>query len=84
MFSIRDRVGALREVVDRFADAGVNMSSILSRPSRRRAWDYVFFVEFQGHAADPAIAAMLQAVEGHCVYLKTLGSWPRTEVTGQT
>ncbi|HLH23308.1 MAG TPA: prephenate dehydratase [Chloroflexota bacterium] len=79
LFSIRDRVGALRDVVALFAQAGVNLSSIQSRPSRRRAWDYVFFVELQGHAADPKLQAVLRAVEQHCAYLKVLGAWPRAE-----
>jgi len=79
LFSIRDRVGALRDVVELFADAGVNLSSIQSRPSRRRAWDYVFFVELQGHAADPKLQEVLRAVEQHCAYLKVLGAWPRAE-----
>jgi chorismate mutase/prephenate dehydratase len=82
LFSIRDRVGALRDVVDRFADAGVNLSAIQSRPSRRRAWDYVFFVELQGHAADPRVQEVLRAVEPHCVFLKVLGAWPRVEPAG--
>jgi chorismate mutase/prephenate dehydratase len=84
VFSIRDRVGALRDVVQCFADAGVNLSSIQSRPSRRRAWDYVFFVELRGHASEPAVQAVLRTVEAHCVFLKVIGSWPRTEPTGQT
>ena len=62
-----------------FAQAGVNLSSIQSRPSRRRAWDYVFFVELQGHAADPKLQEVLRAVEQHCAYLKVLGAWPRAE-----
>jgi chorismate mutase/prephenate dehydratase len=79
LFSIRDRVGALRDVVELFAGAGVNLSSIQSRPSRRRAWDYVFFVELQGHAADSKLQEVLRAVEQHCAYLKVLGAWPRAE-----
>jgi chorismate mutase / prephenate dehydratase len=79
LFSIRDRVGALRDVVQEFADAGVNLSSIQSRPSRRRAWDYVFFAELQGHAADPRVQEVLRRVEQHCVFLKVLGAWPRAE-----
>ena len=84
LFSIRDRVGALRDVVQCFAEAGVNLNSIQSRPSRRRAWDYLFFVELQGHAAEPKIQAVLRAVEAHCVFLKVMGAWPRAEPTGQT
>lgn len=75
-FSIRDRVGALRDVVQVFAEAGLNLSSIQSRPSRRRAWDYLFFIEADGHAADPTVAEALRAVEQHCVFLKVLGAWP--------
>lgn len=75
-FSIRDRVGALRDVVQVFADAGLNLSSIQSRPSRRRAWDYLFFIEVDGHAAEPLVAEALRTVEQHCVFLKVLGAWP--------
>jgi chorismate mutase/prephenate dehydratase len=76
LFSIRDRVGALRDVVDVFASAGLNLSSIQSRPSKRRAWDYIFFVELVGHASEPRVQAALSDVERHCVFLKVLGSWP--------
>jgi chorismate mutase/prephenate dehydratase len=75
-FSIKDRVGALRDVVRLFADAGLNLSAIQSRPSRRRAWDYLFFLEVEGHAADPHVSAVLKAVEQQCVFLKVLGTWP--------
>lgn len=75
-FSIRDRVGALRDVISIFSDAGLNLSAIQSRPSKRRAWDYLFFVELDGHAADPHVAEVLAAVEQHCVFLKVLGAWP--------
>jgi chorismate mutase/prephenate dehydratase len=75
-FSIRDRVGALRDVVTVFADASLNLSAIQSRPSKRRAWDYLFFLEIEGHVADPHVAATLRAIEQHCVFLKVLGAWP--------
>jgi chorismate mutase/prephenate dehydratase len=75
-FSLRDRVGALRDVVQVFAEANLNLSSIHSRPSKRRAWDYLFFIEVDGHAADPHVAAVLRDVERQCVFLKVLGAWP--------
>ena len=84
LFSVKDRVGALRDVVNVFAAAGINLSSIQSRPSKRSAWDYVFFVELQGHAVDPRVQAVLRTVESHCVFLKVIGAWPRKEPTGQT
>ena len=76
VFSIRDRVGALREVIDIFADARISLSAIQSRPSRRKAWDYVFFIELRGHAVEPHVEAALRAAEQHTVFLKVLGAWP--------
>lgn len=76
VFSIRDRVGALRDLADGFASNEVNLSSIQSRPSRRRAWDYVFFVELDGHLAEERVQRALRRAEEHTVFLKVLGSWP--------
>ena len=82
VFSIRDRVGALRDVIEVFADAQISLSAIQSRPSKRKAWDYVFFVELRGHATDPAVEQALRAVEQHTVFLKVLGSWPLRSTEG--
>jgi chorismate mutase/prephenate dehydratase len=79
VFSIKDRVGALRDMTNTFAKAEVNMSSIQSRPSKRRAWDYWFFVELDGHQAEPRVGRALRAAEEHTVFLKVLGSWPVTD-----
>jgi chorismate mutase / prephenate dehydratase len=76
VFSIRDRVGALREVIQIFADAQISLSAIQSRPSRRKAWDYVFFIELRGHAVEPHVQDALRAAEQHTVFLKVLGAWP--------
>jgi len=76
VFSIRDRVGALREVINSFSDAQISLSAIQSRPSRRKAWDYIFFVELRGHALEPHVEAALRAAEQHTVFLKVLGAWP--------
>ncbi|MBV9578379.1 MAG: prephenate dehydratase [Chloroflexi bacterium] len=76
VFSIRDRVGALRDLADAFASNAVNLSSIQSRPSKRRAWDYVFFVELSGHISETAVQQALGKAQEHTVFLKVLGSWP--------
>jgi chorismate mutase / prephenate dehydratase len=76
LLSIRDRVGALRDIVNEFADAGINLSAIQSRPSRRRAWDYLFFVELQGHIDEDRVREAVKRIEHHCVSLTILGSWP--------
>jgi len=76
VFSIRDRVGALRDLAEAFATNDVNLSSIQSRPSKRRAWDYVFFVELDGHISEAKVRQALRKAEEHTVFLKVLGSWP--------
>jgi chorismate mutase / prephenate dehydratase len=76
VFSIRDRVGALRDLAEAFAINEVNLSSIQSRPSKRRAWDYVFFVELDGHISEVHVRRALRKAEEHTVFLKVLGSWP--------
>lgn len=76
VFSIRDRIGALRDLADAFSSNAVNLSSIQSRPSKRRAWDYVFFVELDGHISEPGVRSALRKAEEHTVFLKVLGSWP--------
>jgi chorismate mutase/prephenate dehydratase len=76
VFSIRDRVGALRDLAEAFSSNEVNLSSIQSRPSKRRAWDYVFFVELDGHISEVPVRRALRKAEEHTVFLKVLGSWP--------
>jgi len=76
VFSIRDRVGALRDLAEAFSNNAVNLSSIQSRPSKRRAWDYIFFVELDGHIAEASVRRALDKAEEHTVFLKVLGSWP--------
>jgi chorismate mutase / prephenate dehydratase len=76
VFSIRDRVGALRDLAEAFSSNTVNLSSIQSRPSKRRAWDYVFFIEMDGHISEASVQRALAKAEEHTVFLKVLGSWP--------
>jgi chorismate mutase/prephenate dehydratase len=76
VYSIRDRVGALRDLAAAFSDNAVNMSSIQSRPSKKKAWDYVFFVELDGHVSEPRVREALRMAQEHTMFLKVLGSWP--------
>ncbi len=76
VFSIRDRVGALRDLTDAFASQSVNLSSIQSRPSKRKAWDYLFFLELDGHLAEDRVQRALDLAKEHTVFLKVIGSWP--------
>lgn len=80
LFSIRDRVGALRDALDVFERNTINLTKIESRPSRRKVWDYVFFVDFVGHPTDAHVAAALEELREQCLHVKILGSWPQAEL----
>jgi chorismate mutase/prephenate dehydratase len=81
LLTTRDKPGILYRVLGSFAERGLNMTKIESRPSRRRAWEYVFFVDIDGHEQDPPVRAALDAVRGECESLKVLGSYPKAEAT---
>lgn len=72
--------GALFRLLEPLALAGINLTKIESRPSRRGPWDYNFFVDLEGHQADPAVAAALQQVRERASFFKVLGSYPRAVV----
>jgi len=76
MFSIRDRVGALYAMLQPFRRYRINLTKIESRPSRRKAWDYYFFVDMEGHYQDEKVKKALKELEKECRYLKILGSYP--------
>ena len=76
LFSVRDRVGALHDVLGVFAERSINLTRIESRPSRRQPWEYVFFVDFVGHPEDPHAAAALEEMREACTNVKVLGAWP--------
>jgi len=77
--SIKDRVGALHEMLMPFKKHGINLTKIESRPSKRRAWDYFFFVDLLGHRSQKGIQKALAELEEKCKFLKVLGSYPMTE-----
>ena len=79
MFSVAHRVGALHGAIAPFRRYRINMSKIESRPSKRRAWEYFFFVDCEGHYTDPKVAKALLQLEKHCNFIKILGSYPRTD-----
>ncbi|HEX4023572.1 MAG TPA: prephenate dehydratase [Steroidobacteraceae bacterium] len=69
--------GALHRLLEPLAQAGISMSRIESRPSRRRKWDYVFFIDIDGHAEDAHVRAALEALEQRASLFRVLGSYPR-------
>ena len=79
MFSIMDRVGALYRALAPFRRHRINMTKIESRPSKRKAWEYFFFVDCDGHLTDKKVAKALSLLGEHCSYVKVLGSYPNAE-----
>lgn len=77
LFSIKDRVGALYDMLSPFRTHKINLTKIESRPTRRRAWEYVFFLDFLGHKDDENVRKALTELEEKCFFLKILGSYPR-------
>jgi len=77
MFSIKDKVGALYEILKPLAQEKINLTKIESRPSKRGPWDYYFFVDFEGHKQEPKVKKAINGVKENCVFLRVLGSYPR-------
>jgi chorismate mutase / prephenate dehydratase len=79
MFSLVDRVGALYSALVAFRRHRVNMTKIESRPSKRKAWEYIFFVDCEGHVEDRRLSKAIALLGEHCSYVKVLGSFPDSE-----
>jgi chorismate mutase/prephenate dehydratase len=77
LISVKDKPGALYELLTPFSRANINLTRIESRPSQQKAWEYVFFIDFLGHIKDDNVQAVLDAASDHARNLKVLGSFPR-------
>jgi chorismate mutase / prephenate dehydratase len=76
LFAVRDKVGALHEVLSLFARNAINISKIESRPMRSRPWEYLFFVDLKGHREDASLKRALAALARKALFSKVLGSYP--------
>jgi len=72
-----DSPGALHRLLEPLARHRVSMTRIESRPSHRRKWDYIFFIDIDGHAEEPHVARALEALKRRCSLFRVLGSYPR-------
>jgi len=76
LFFIKDRVGALHEMLMPFKKYKINLTKIESRPSKRKAWEYYFYMDLEGHQNNPSVKKALLELESKCAFLKVLGSYP--------
>jgi chorismate mutase / prephenate dehydratase len=79
VFSFKDRPGGLRDALSAFAEEGIDLRRIESRPSRRRAWTYVFFADFEGHPEEERVKRALAKLEEHTTYLTLIGAYPEVQ-----
>jgi chorismate mutase/prephenate dehydratase len=79
MISLVDKVGALHRALAAFRRHRLNMTKIESRPSKRKAWEYFFFIDCDGHVNEPRVARAVGELEQQCSFVKVLGSYPNTE-----
>jgi chorismate mutase/prephenate dehydratase len=79
MLGVADRAGALHEAIASFRKYKINMTKIESRPSKRKAWEYFFFIDCAGHFQDTKVAKTIQHLGKHCNFVKILGSYPNVD-----
>jgi chorismate mutase/prephenate dehydratase len=78
MFCVQDKPGALFHALEPFNRLKISMSKIESRPSKRKAWEYFFFVDIDGHATEAKVQQALEGLSQHCTFVKILGTYPKT------
>jgi len=78
VFSVKHKPGALYSVLKEFADSKINLTKIESRPTRQKAWEYNFYLDFEGHRQDKIVRETMERLEQYSLFLKTLGSYPKT------
>ena len=79
IISINDRVGALHRALATLRRYKINMTKIESRPSKRKVWEYFFFIDCDGHVRDKKVAKAISDFEQECAFVKVLGSYPNSE-----
>lgn len=77
VFVGKHKAGVLYDLLKPFSLNKVNLTKIESRPLKRRAWDYMFFVDMEGHITERKIQKSLQELQEHCETVKVLGSYPK-------
>jgi len=77
MFSLKDKVGALHFSLKPFYDHNINLTKIESRPSKRKLWEYYFFVDLEGNCEEEKVKQAIEELKPRCTFLKVLGSYPK-------
>ena len=78
MFAVPNRAGELVHALNAFEKYDVNLTMIESRPSKTAAWQYVFYVDAQGHTKDTAVTKAVNLLKEHVLFVRVLGSYPES------
>jgi chorismate mutase / prephenate dehydratase len=78
MIAISDKPGALYGILKPFSERNINLTKIESRPTKKSPWDYVFFIDCDGHISDPEIKEALEEIKPFSLQIKILGSYPKS------
>ena len=79
VMSAANRPGAVHELISPFARHGVSMSRIESRPARTGQWEYLFYVDLEGHLSEPKVAQALAELTEKAPFVKVFGSYPAAD-----
>lgn len=77
MFCIKDEPGILLRMLEPFSQRGINLSKIESRPLKKRAWEYIFFLDIEGHIENENVHDAVEQLANYCQFIKVLGSYPK-------
>ena len=80
IFFLQHKPGALYKCLSVLAEKKINMTRIESRPAKTKKWEYLFFVDMEGHIKNKTVGDALKEMEKHCVFLKILGSYPQGDM----
>lgn len=80
IFSIKHEPGALHHIIEKISEYGINLTKIESRPNKSTAWEYNFYVDFEGNENNSKVKEMLNKIKEKTLFLKILGSYPSAEM----
>jgi chorismate mutase/prephenate dehydratase len=77
LFTIKDKIGALHDILVPFKKYNINLTKIESRPTKKKPWEYIFFVDFEGYFTQQDVQNTLKELEENAIFIKILGSYPK-------
>jgi chorismate mutase/prephenate dehydratase len=77
IFSAKHEPGSLYNALSEFAKRNINLTRIESRPTKKTAWEYNFYLDFEGHRTEQKCTEALKALEKYAIFVKILGSYPK-------